>query len=75
MPMVTAPQKGDPIANENYKALTVRLYATIAEVFRTGIALLDPLLAPDMVDHAAPSGPMVGREPGKQLITTYTRLS
>jgi hypothetical protein len=38
MPMVAAPQKGDPIANENYKALTVRLYATIAEVFRTGIA-------------------------------------
>ena len=46
----------------------MRLYATIAEVFRTGnIALLDPLLAPDMVDHAAPSGPVIGREPGKQL--------
>ena len=43
------------MANEDYKALTVRLYATIAEVFRTGnSALFDPLLAPDMVDHAAP---------------------
>ena len=62
------------MANEGYKALTVRLYATIAEVFRTGnSALLDPLLAPDMVDHAAPSGPVVGREPGKQLIATYAR--
>ena len=62
------------MANEDYKALTVRLYATIAEVFRTGnSALLDPLLAPDMVDHAAPSGPVVGREPGKQLIATYAR--
>ena len=44
------------MSNEDYKALTVRLYATIAEVFRTGnSALLDPLLAPDMVDHAVPS--------------------
>jgi steroid delta-isomerase-like uncharacterized protein len=60
--------------NEDYKALTVRLYATIAEVFRTGnIALLDSLLAPDMVDHAAPNGPVIGREPGKQLIATYAR--
>ena len=59
------------MSSEDYKALTVRLYATIAEVFRTGnSALLDPLLAPDMVDHAAPSGPVVGREPGKHLIAT-----
>jgi hypothetical protein len=64
------------MSGEDYKAWTVRLYATIAEVFRTGnIALLDPLLAPDMVDHAAPSGPVIGREPGKQLIATYARLS
>ena len=26
-----------------------------------------------MVDHAAPNGPVVGREPGKQLIVTYAR--
>jgi steroid delta-isomerase-like uncharacterized protein len=59
---------------EDYKALTLRLYATIGEVFHTGnIALLDPLLAPDMVDHSAPSGPVIGREPGKQLIATYAR--
>ncbi|HEU5103984.1 MAG TPA: ester cyclase [Roseiflexaceae bacterium] len=59
---------------EDYKALTLRLYATIGEVFRTGnIALLDPLLAPDMVDHSSPSGPVIGREPGKQLIATYAR--
>jgi len=59
---------------EDYKALTLRLYATIGEVFRTGnIAQLDPLLAPDMVDHSAPSGPVIGREPGKQLIATYAR--
>ena len=38
--------------SEDYKALTLRLYATIGEVFRTGdIGLLDPLLAPDMIDH------------------------
>ena len=42
------------MSSEDYKSLTLRLYATIGEVFRTGnIALLDPLLAPDMVDHAA----------------------
>src|SRR6476660_112338 len=62
------------MSNEDYKALTLRLYSTITEVFRTGnIALLDPLLAPDMVDHAAPNGPVIGREPGKQLIATYAR--
>jgi steroid delta-isomerase-like uncharacterized protein len=62
------------MSNEDYKALTVRLYATIGEVFRTGnIALLDPLLAPDMVDHAAPNGSVIGREPGKQLIATYAQ--
>ena len=62
------------MSNEDYKALTLRLYATIAEVFRTGnIALLDPLLAPDMVDHAAPNEPVIGREPGKQLIATYAQ--
>src|SRR4029078_1724424 len=71
---VTAPQKGCSMPNEDYKALTVRLYATIAEVFRTcNIALLDSLLAPDMVDHAPPNGPVIGREPGKQLIATYAR--
>ena len=60
------------MSSEDYKAVTVRLYATIAEVFQTGnIALLDPLLAPDMVDHTVPNGPVVGREPGKQLIATY----
>jgi hypothetical protein len=52
----------------------LRLYATIGEVFRTeNIALLDPLLAPDMVDHSGPSGSVIGREPGKQLIGTYAR--
>jgi steroid delta-isomerase-like uncharacterized protein len=57
---------------EDYKALTLRLYATIGEVFRTGnIALMDPLLAPDMVDRSAPTGPVIGPEPGKQLIATY----
>jgi steroid delta-isomerase-like uncharacterized protein len=71
---VTVKQKGSQMASEDYKALTLRLYQTIGEVFRTGnIALLDPLLAPDMVDHTAPSGPVVGREPGKQLIATYAR--
>jgi steroid delta-isomerase-like uncharacterized protein len=62
------------MASEDYKALTLRLYQTIGEVFRTGnIALLDPLLAPDMVDHTAPSEPVIGREPGKQLIATYAQ--
>jgi steroid delta-isomerase-like uncharacterized protein len=62
------------MSSEDYKSLTLRLYATIGEVFRTGnIALLDPLLAPDMVDHAAPNGPVIGREPGKQLIATYAQ--
>jgi predicted ester cyclase len=74
MPMVTAPQKGYLMSSEDYKALTVRLSATIGEVFRTGnSARVDPLLAPEMVDHAAPNGPVVGREPGKQLIATYAR--
>jgi len=54
--------------------LTLRLYAAIGEVFRTGDSgLLDPLLAPDMVDHTAPSGPVIGREPGKQLIASFAR--
>ena len=67
---------GSPISNEDNKAVTKRLYTTIAEVFRTGtLELLDPLLAPDMIDHAAPNGPVIGREPGKQLIATYARLS
>src|SRR5262249_40663353 len=57
---------------EDYKALTLRLYAAIGEVFRTGdIGLLDPLLAPDMIDHTPASGPVVGREPGKQLIASF----
>jgi hypothetical protein len=72
--IVTVKQKGSQVASENYKALTLRLYQTIGEVVRTGnIALLDPLLAPDMIDHTAPSGPVIGREPGKQLIATYAR--
>jgi predicted ester cyclase len=59
---------------EDYKALTLRLYTTIAEVFRTrDVELLDPLLAPDMVDHTPASGPILGREPGKQLIATFAR--
>jgi steroid delta-isomerase-like uncharacterized protein len=62
------------MASEDYKALTLRLYQTIGEVFRTGnIALLDPLLAPDMVDHTPASGPIMGREPGKQLIGSFAR--
>ena len=62
------------MSTEDYKALTLRLYAAIGEVFRTAnTALLDPLLAPDMVDHTPPSGPIIGREPGKQLIATYAR--
>jgi steroid delta-isomerase-like uncharacterized protein len=66
--------KGWPMSIEDYKALTLRLYEAIGEVFRTGnIALLDSLLALDMVDHTAPSGPVIGREPGKQLIATYAR--
>jgi hypothetical protein len=33
---------------EDYKALTLRLYETIGEVFRIGnVELLDTLLAPD----------------------------
>jgi steroid delta-isomerase-like uncharacterized protein len=59
---------------EDYKALTLRLYATIGEVFRTGdVGLLDPLLAPDMIDHTPASGPIIGREPGKQLIASFAR--
>src|SRR5262249_14126342 len=58
--------------SEDYKALTLRLYAAIGEVFRTGDSgLLDPLLAPDMIDHTPASGPVVGREPGKQLIASF----
>jgi hypothetical protein len=49
------------MSSEDYKALTVRLYATIAKVFRTGnSALLDSLLAADMVDHAAPQDQWLG---------------
>jgi len=59
---------------EDYRALTLRLYTAIGEVFRTGdIRLLDPLLAPDMIDHTPASGPVVGREPGKQLIASFAR--
>jgi steroid delta-isomerase-like uncharacterized protein len=59
---------------EDYKALTLRLYARIGEVFRTGdVELLDPLLAPDMIDHTPASGPIIGREPGKQLIASFAR--
>jgi steroid delta-isomerase-like uncharacterized protein len=62
------------MSSEDYKALTLRLYATIGEVFRTGdTGLLDPLLAPDMVDHTPASGPIIGREPGKQLIASFAR--
>jgi steroid delta-isomerase-like uncharacterized protein len=57
---------------ENYKALTLRLYAAIGEVFRSGdTGLLDPLLAPDMIDHTPAAGPVMGREPGKQLIADF----
>jgi len=71
---VTEQQKGCPMSIEDYKALTLRLYATISEVFRTAnTAMLDPLLAPDMIDHTAPTGPVTGREPGKQLIATYAQ--
>jgi steroid delta-isomerase-like uncharacterized protein len=60
--------------SEDYKALTLRLYAAIGEVFRTGdIEILDSLLAPDMIDHTPASGPVVGREPGKQLIARFAR--
>jgi steroid delta-isomerase-like uncharacterized protein len=59
---------------EDYKALTLRLYATIGEVFHTGdVGLLDPLLALDMIDHTPASGPIIGREPGKQLIASFAR--
>jgi hypothetical protein len=62
--------------SEDYKALTLRLYAAIGEVFRTGdTGLLDPFLAPDMVDHTPASGPIIGREPGKQLIASFARFS
>ena len=45
-------RKGTTMSREDYKALTLRLYAAIGEVFRTSdIGLLDPLLAPDMIDH------------------------
>jgi hypothetical protein len=67
-------QKGTTMPSEDYKALTLRLYAAIGAVFRTGdIALVDPLLAPDMIDHTPASGPVVGREPGKQLIASFAR--
>src|SRR5689334_12837275 len=60
--------------SEDYKALTLRLYAAIGKVFRTGnIGLLDPLLAPDMIDHTPASGPIIGPEPGKQLIASFAR--
>jgi steroid delta-isomerase-like uncharacterized protein len=60
------------MSGEDYKALTLRLYAAIGEVFRTGdVGLLDPLLAPDMIDHTPASGPIMGREPGKQLIASF----
>jgi predicted ester cyclase len=73
--MVLKPhRKGTTMSNEDYKALTLRLYAAIGEVFRTGESgLLDPLLAPDMIDHTPASGPIVGREPGKQLIASFAR--
>ena len=62
------------MSSESYKALTLRLYATIGEAFRTGdTGLLDPLLAPDMIDHTPASGPIIGREPGKQLIASFAR--
>jgi steroid delta-isomerase-like uncharacterized protein len=62
------------MSSEDYKTLTLRLYAAIGEVFRTGdIGLLDTLLAPDMIDHTPASGPVVGREPGKQLIASFAR--
>ena len=62
------------MSSEDYKALTLRLYAAIGEVFRTGDSgLLDPLLAPDMIDHTPASGPIMGREPGKQLIASFAR--
>jgi predicted ester cyclase len=65
-------QKGTTMPSEDYKALTFRLYAAIGEVFRTGnTGLLDPLLAPDMIDHTPASGPVVGRELGKQLIASF----
>jgi hypothetical protein len=49
-----------PLSTEDYKALTLRLYGAISEVFRTGnIDLLDELLAPDMVDLAPSSHPVI----------------
>jgi predicted ester cyclase len=73
--MVRKPhRKGTTMSSEDNKALTLRLYAAIGEVFRTGESrLLDPLLAPDMIDHTPASGPIVGREPGKQLIASFAR--
>jgi predicted ester cyclase len=73
--MVLKPhRKGTTMSSEDYKALTLRLYAAIGEVFRTGDSgLLDPLLAPDMIDHTPASGPIMGREPGKQLIASFAR--
>jgi steroid delta-isomerase-like uncharacterized protein len=73
--MVLKPhRKGTKMSSEDYKALTLRLYAAIGEVFRMGDSgLLDPLLAPDMIDHTPASGPIVGREPGKQLIASFAR--
>jgi predicted ester cyclase len=62
------------MSDEDYKALTLRLYQTISEVFRSGDTnLLDPLLAPDMVDHSSADGPVVGREPGKAIIRDFGR--
>ena len=62
------------MSGEDYKALTLRLYATIGEVFRTGdVDRLNPLLATDMIDHTPASGPIIGREPGKQLIASFAR--
>jgi steroid delta-isomerase-like uncharacterized protein len=59
---------------EDYKALTLRLYEAIEQAFRTGdVDCLDPLLAPDLLDHSAPGGPARGREGGKQVIATYAR--
>src|SRR5262245_43369959 len=72
--LMLAQQKGVLMPDEDYKALTLRLYATIGEIFRTGdVGLLDPLLSPDMVDHTPASGPIIGPEPGKQLIASFAR--
>jgi hypothetical protein len=69
-------RKGTTMSSEDDKAVTLRLYAAIGEVYRTGDSgLLDPLLAPDMIDHTPASGLIMGREPGKQLIASFARLS